>query len=59
VSVWCRMYLIFNKVDSGTGFLQKPGSFHFRSTFLPPPEEIDAFIESITGFHEGFMKKFK
>jgi aspartate/methionine/tyrosine aminotransferase len=44
---------------AGTGFLQKEGTFHFRSTFLPPPGEIDAFIESIAGFHESFMTKFK
>jgi aspartate/methionine/tyrosine aminotransferase len=43
----------------GAGFLQYPGSFHFRSTFLPPSDEIDAFIESISGFHESFMVRFK
>jgi len=42
----------------GTGFGQVEGTFHFRSTFLPPEELFDEFIEKIKVFHENFMKRF-
>ena len=43
----------------GTGFLQKEDTYHFRSTFLSPENEIDGFITKIKEFHESFMKKYK
>jgi len=46
-------------VVPGTGFGQVEGTFHFRSTFLPPEELFDEFIEKIKIFHEEFMNKFK
>ncbi|KAG7664128.1 ALT1 [[Candida] subhashii] len=40
----------------GNGFGQKPGTWHLRTTFLPPGEE---WIHKWTEFHEGFIKKYK
>lgn len=45
-------------VVPGSGFLQKEGTYHFRSTFLPPEELFDDFVQRIRDFHEGFMKKY-
>ncbi|KAJ3087824.1 hypothetical protein HK102_010206 [Quaeritorhiza haematococci] len=42
----------------GSGFVQKEGTWHFRSTFLPPEHEIDEFIGLISDFHGKFMKKY-
>ena len=42
----------------GSGFGQKPGTFHLRSTFLPPESEFHAFIDRIKKFHVSFMKRF-
>jgi alanine transaminase len=39
----------------GSGFGQKEGTFHFRTTFLAPGTE---WVERIRVFHEGFMKEF-
>lgn len=43
----------------GSGFGQKEGTHHFRSTFLPQEEKFDSFIEKIQNFHKDFMKKYK
>ncbi|KAF9697866.1 hypothetical protein EKO04_004530 [Ascochyta lentis] len=41
---------------AGTGFGQKEGSFHFRTTFLAPGTD---WTERLVKFHEDFMKEFK
>ncbi|KAJ1911122.1 alanine transaminase [Mycoemilia scoparia] len=46
-------------VVPGGGFHQEPGTFHFRSTFLPPEDQLDQFIERIKGFHDSFMDKYR
>jgi alanine transaminase len=46
-------------VVPGSGFRQKDGTYHFRTTFLPPEEQIVEFCEKIEKFHNGFMKKYK
>jgi aspartate/methionine/tyrosine aminotransferase len=46
-------------VVPGSGFGQKPGTWHFRSTFLPPENEFDTFIKLINEFNSAFMKKYK
>ncbi|MDX9857922.1 MAG: aminotransferase class I/II-fold pyridoxal phosphate-dependent enzyme [candidate division Zixibacteria bacterium] len=38
-------------VVPGSGFGQKPGTYHFRMTFLPPREEIQLLIERLSDFH--------
>ena len=41
----------------GSGFGQKKGTYHFRTTFLAP--EIDDYCARIEDFHVRFMNKFK
>jgi len=42
----------------GSGFKQKDGTFHFRTTFLPSDEEMELVVERITAFHTDFMQKY-
>lgn len=37
-------------VVPGTGFGQKPGTAHFRTTILPPTRQIEAVIDAIDAF---------
>jgi len=43
----------------GTGFLQKDGTWHFRTTILPPIEKLEKSLESWKEFHLDFLNKFK
>ncbi|ODV91826.1 hypothetical protein CANCADRAFT_23530 [Tortispora caseinolytica NRRL Y-17796] len=43
-------------VVPGSGFGQRPGTFHFRTTFLAPGVE---YAKSIADFHKAFMAKYK
>lgn len=43
-------------VVPGSGFGQKEGSLHFRTTFLAPGTE---WVGSIVKFHEEFMNKYR
>ncbi|KAI0164064.1 PLP-dependent transferase [Xylariaceae sp. FL1272] len=43
-------------VVPGSGFGQKEGSLHFRTTFLAPGTE---WVGSITKFHQEFMDKYR
>jgi alanine transaminase len=45
-------------VVPGSGFGQKKGTHHFRTTFLPPEEDMDAVIERMTQFHKEFLAKY-
>uniref|UniRef100_A0A7S0ZBX1 Aminotransferase class I/classII large domain-containing protein n=2 Tax=Timspurckia oligopyrenoides TaxID=708627 RepID=A0A7S0ZBX1_9RHOD len=45
-------------VVPGSGFRQQPGTYHLRTTFLPPEEKIDSVIEQMSAFHAEFMKKY-
>ena len=42
----------------GTGFHQEPGTFHFRTTILPPEETMDKFFNLLKDFHSDFMKRY-
>lgn len=42
----------------GSGFQQIPGTFHFRTTILPPEEKFQDIIKRFTSFHKGFMKRY-
>ena len=42
----------------GSGFGQVDGTWHFRTTFLPPEDQIEAVIARMRKFHEGFMQKY-
>ena len=43
----------------GSGFGQKGGTWHFRTTFLPPEDKMDGVIERFSEFHKGFMAKYE
>lgn len=38
-------------VVPGSGFGQITGTLHFRTTFLPPKDEIQEFVEKLKNFH--------
>eukprot|EP00941_MAST-03F_sp_MAST-3F-sp1_P000346 g346.t1 len=46
-------------VVPGSGFGQKDGTWHFRTTFLPKEEDMGEVGERLQGFHEGFMKSYQ
>lgn len=45
-------------VVPGSGFGQKNGTWHFRSTFLPPEELLDGFCIKLQKFHNEFLEKY-
>lgn len=45
-------------VVPGSGFRQEEGTFHFRTTILPPEDEIATVVDSFRKFHSGFMAKY-
>lgn len=45
-------------VVPGSGFGQRPGTFHFRTTFLPPEDEIEQVAERMKTFHNKFMERY-
>lgn len=46
-------------VVPGSGFGQVDGTFHFRTTILPPEDKIEAVASLLEKFHKDFMKKYK
>lgn len=45
-------------VVPGSGFGQKDGTHHFRTTILPPEECMAEVVEKIGVFHNAFMRKY-
>jgi alanine transaminase len=43
-------------VVPGSGFGQQAGTFHFRTTFLPPRDEIESLVERLRRFHENYVR---
>ena len=43
----------------GSGFGQKTGTFHLRTTILPSDDRIDKMVADFTAFHTGFMAEYK
>ena len=43
-------------VVPGSGFGQLPGTWHFRTTILPPAEEIETVVRKLGEFHAAFTK---
>ena len=41
----------------GSGFGQKPGTYHFRTTILPQPEKLKEMLEGFKKFHVEFVKE--
>ncbi len=37
-------------VVPGSGFGQQPNTYHFRCTFLPPEDKVDALIDDLRKF---------
>jgi len=44
-------------VVPGSGFGQLPGTLHFRTTFLPPRDEMKALVEALGAFHRRYTSK--
>jgi aspartate/methionine/tyrosine aminotransferase len=44
-------------VVPGSGFGQDPGTAHFRTTILPPMDEIEAVVSRLAAFHVAFTKR--
>ncbi|KAI8374543.1 pyridoxal phosphate-dependent transferase [Radiomyces spectabilis] len=44
-------------VVPGSGFGQEHGTWHFRSTFLPPEHLFDDFCSNLQRFHDNFLKE--
>jgi aspartate/methionine/tyrosine aminotransferase len=46
-------------VVPGSGFGQLPGTLHFRTTFLPPRDEMEELVRKMKEFHSGYVEKLK
>jgi aspartate/methionine/tyrosine aminotransferase len=44
-------------VVPGSGFGQLPKTYHFRTTFLPPREEMEDFVKKIKDFHLNYIRE--
>ncbi|KAL0270999.1 UNVERIFIED_CONTAM: hypothetical protein PYX00_008245 [Menopon gallinae] len=42
----------------GSGFGQKPGTFHFRTTILPQTDKLQIMLETFRDFHQKFLKQY-
>jgi aspartate/methionine/tyrosine aminotransferase len=56
---WCMALLEETGicVVDGTGFGQAPGTAHFRTTILPPLDEIETVVRRIGEFHREFVRR--
>ncbi|CAG5114966.1 unnamed protein product [Candidula unifasciata] len=43
----------------GSGFREEEGTFHFRTTILPPVEELREVLTNFKTFHLNFLAKYK
>lgn len=43
----------------GSGFGQRPGTYHFRTTILPQPAKLKEMLDMFRAFHEKFLKQYK
>ena len=43
----------------GSGFGQKPGTYHFRITCLAPEEQLEDLLERFSQFNEAFHAKYE
>merc|ERR1712223_1978528 len=42
----------------GSGFGQRPGTYHFRTTILPQKTALVSMLDRLKGFHVKFMKEY-
>jgi len=45
-------------VVPGSGFKQKPGTWHFRTTILPPEPMLVKLLGKLKTFHESILKQY-
>ena len=45
-------------VVPGSGFKQVEGTFHFRTTFLPPEGLLEEVLPKLEAFQQGFMAEY-
>lgn len=45
-------------VVPGSGFGQKPGTFHFRTTILPQPDTFNDMMSRFKEFHKSFIARY-
>jgi len=46
-------------VVPGSGFGQKEGTYHFRTTILPSEEQLTEVMELFSSFHKKFLEKYQ
>eukprot|EP01108_Squamamoeba_japonica_P009381 TRINITY_DN872_c0_g1_i4.p2 TRINITY_DN872_c0_g1~~TRINITY_DN872_c0_g1_i4.p2 ORF type:complete len:134 (+),score=23.82 TRINITY_DN872_c0_g1_i4:223-624(+) len=46
-------------VVPGSGFGQREGTYHYRTTFLPAAEKMELVTKLMTKFHAEFMDKYR
>ncbi|KAK8810662.1 hypothetical protein WA158_007237 [Blastocystis sp. Blastoise] len=44
---------------AGSGFGQEEGTYHVRSTILPPEDEVEQVVERMAKFHNSFLARYK
>ena len=44
---------------AGSGFGQLPGTLHFRTTFLPPRDEMEELVEKMKVFHGKYVESIR
>ena len=45
-------------VVPGSGFGQVDGTFHFRTTFLPPEDALEVVLPKLADFHNALMAEY-
>ncbi len=45
-------------VVPGSGFHQKPNTYHFRTTILPPVDQIKSLLSKFEEFHKSFIQQW-
>ncbi|KAL5467500.1 hypothetical protein EMCRGX_G031741 [Ephydatia muelleri] len=57
---YCLMFLRETGVCvvPGSGFRQIPGTWHFRTTILPPEEDIKLLLQRFAQFHTNFVQRY-
>lgn len=43
----------------GSGFGQQQGTFHLRTTILPPEEQMPKLVDRFQKFHAKFMDQYR
>jgi len=46
-------------VIPGSGFGQVDGTWHFRTTLLPPEDQIEQVVTRLGEFHKNFVKQYQ